>query len=196
MDSPIYGKSDIQWKKIEPKVFELSNKPPDQPAMQQALETASQQAEAKDMGLDEFFHYDKGMAMRERERPAGPAEARQERLQARTTRREHRRQLRLFDRYLAEGGPDPRQGVQELMDSGALRIGEDGGIYSSVPHGGNKDQLVNAVREWSAWQDSMINQYGVENDEASIEARRKAMEDIGERTGKMMQEMWKARQGQ
>jgi hypothetical protein len=63
--------------------------------------------------------------------------------------RQWRQQIRQFDRGF-KAGADPQEGIQQLMDSGAIWITKDGDLYSSVPlpPGMNK-RLLDASRQWA-----------------------------------------------
>jgi len=174
VDSAEYGSSDIAWKRVAPKLFELSNKPPDTDAAAKALHDMMYEASGKNMSMEEYAHYSQGMGMRERERRPEVSTAQKTKSPA-AMRRDQRRQLKRFDRALIDPATDTRQGVQELVDSGAIWLNdEDGGVYTSVPHKSrDNERFLNAVRDWSAWQQDMINKYG--NDSQAIQDRAKAM---------------------
>lgn len=155
MDSPQYGSSGIQWQRTDPKTVTLSNTPDEMqapPPSQDPSPVAQEMfqnlmdpmtAMGKAMTEDEFKNFSLGMAMRDRSRqPTSEAG------QKRQDMREHRKQIRQFDRGF-KAGADPQQGIQQLMDSGAIWLTDTGDLYSSVPlpEGMNK-RLLDAARTW------------------------------------------------
>jgi hypothetical protein len=153
-DDRTYGSTtgDIIWKKKDPKTIELSNKPPpdDQEPLARDAETAPVTAEQKAASdydemygrrlnpmEQEFFKHD--MAVH------GAPEAIE-----RAKRHMHMRQLHNLDHDLRHDPDlDLQSRVQELMDSGALRIDERGDLYSSIPLGpGANQRILEAARRW------------------------------------------------
>jgi hypothetical protein len=157
----------IEWRRPDPKTVELYNtdrayKPPrDQPVMQdmymqemsggqvsdRELERIRQQLEAEleQYKADENRFHTGG-------RPQTAAGLRQE-------ARQHRRQLRGFDRYLKEGGTDLAGGFQELVESGAAWTDEDGNVYTAMPRREGDEEatqrILQAAREWGRMQDTL-----------------------------------------
>ena len=93
-----------------------------------------------------------------------PAEKSQEQ-----QRRAWRKQFQLFDKTLKHGD-DPQkliddqiQGAQELLDSGAVWIDENGDVYSALDHhpGGEKGtrRMLDAFKTWGDWRRDQL-EYG------------------------------------
>ena len=65
-------------------------------------------------------------------------------------------QFRNLDKTLKKN-QDPSvavEGIQEMLDTGALYMADDGNVYSSVPGRGGKkrnDRLLNAAGNWGDW---------------------------------------------
>lgn len=87
-----------------------------------------------------------------------------------------RKQFGLFDKTLKKGGSLDAavEGVQELLDTGALYMDDDGNVFTAVPgRGGPKrnDRLLDASRAWGDWYRDQLA-YGEDvgpNGRASVE---------------------------
>jgi hypothetical protein len=158
---------DIDWKRLDPKTWELSNRVPSDTPTTTTTSTTLPAAM-----FDEYQSQPRDYA------PAEPSQAAQ--------RHMWRSQLKQFDQTLKKGDPrrrtdDAIQGIQELVDSGAIWFNEDdGGLYSALPHhpGGKQgtERLLEASRLWADRQDQIIQQYGTSNDPDSTKARMEAMQ--------------------
>jgi hypothetical protein len=68
-----------------------------------------------------------------------------------------RKQFSQFDKTLRGKQVDPNvpiEGIQEMLDTGAIYMDDDGNVYSAVPgRGGPKrnERLLSAAREWGDW---------------------------------------------
>ena len=90
-----------------------------------------------------------------------------------------RKQFSDLDKNLKKGfDPDfAIPGIQDMLDSGALYMDDDGNVYSSVPgRGGPKrnDRLLYAAKEWGDWYRDQLA-YGEDvapNGRASVEMDR------------------------
>lgn len=89
--------------------------------------------------------------------PAAPSQEAQ--------RRMWRSQLKNFDETLRKGDPrrsidDQIQGVQELLDSGAVWLDDDGNVFSALERhpGGEKGnrRMLDAMRTWGDWYRDQI----------------------------------------
>src|SRR5215467_2110064 len=140
---------DIIWRHLDPKTIELTNRPPQGPAVVGGGSGGPMAAEAQRLGMNdqEFRNYDAGMARRERDRPGllGPMDEEQKP----ATKFQMRRQFRKLGKAMKAG--DTRAAVAELMDSGGLYVDDNGDIYSSVQHKLDKGKVVDAVRDYHQW---------------------------------------------
>jgi hypothetical protein len=136
----------IERREIAPKTFELYNTeqmaPPDLPSEQQVAQPDVQAQMFEEMQQKAGF---------------APASKPQEQ-----QRRAWRKQLQLFDKTLKHND-DPQQlindqiqGAQELLDSGAVWIDENGDVYGALEHhpGGEKGtrRMLDAFRTWGDWR--------------------------------------------
>jgi len=186
---------DIEWKRTdtpvdvgppEPKTWELSNKPPmeppglpETPAMSELIRSMT----GPQLSQEELKNMQTGMAMRERKRWAGD----DVKVAREPTRRDHYRQLRTFNRYMKQGGTDLVSGVQELVDSGAAWIDENGDVYTAVPHHDPEGKILEAFRQWQDRQDQYMNAFqdaGINPMDNSPEARAKKFEIMGSIVGR------------
>jgi len=195
MDSSQYGSSDVDWKRLDPRTVELTNRPPQGAAIvggespaQGAMAAIAREAQSKGMSMDEFANYDKGMSQRERQRPGleGPAEKpKSESQQKREDMKQYRRQFRVFKRALKGGDPTyVSHLVNRMMDTGALSVTPEGDVYSALPsHPGiTKDQVVDAVRQWHNYKneqgqrfDALTGTVRAEEQQAQWEKRQVAI---------------------
>jgi len=136
---------DIIWRRTDPKTWELSNRP--SPPEEVGLESPAQgwQPSAKAAS-------DQERALMQQMMAAQPEYSRREIASQASPKqkREWRKQLRTFDKYLKQGGEDAPSGIQELLDSGAMWYDEDG-WYTSValPHGEKaRQRFVDAADAW------------------------------------------------
>jgi hypothetical protein len=75
-----------------------------------------------------------------------------------------RRQLRTFDETLRRGDPQRRiddqiDGIQEMLDSGAMTIDDNGDVYTAVPGVRGKrgnQRLLDAARTYNDWYQDQI----------------------------------------
>jgi hypothetical protein len=90
-------------------------------------------------------------------------------------KREWRQQFRTFDQTLKK---DPTSdnaisGIQELIDSGAMYMDDNGGVYWAIPNSneGRNRRILDASREWGDWYRDQLA-YGEDigpNGRASVE---------------------------
>src|SRR5262245_5973984 len=157
-----YGTSDIEWRRLDPKTWELSNKPP-------AEEPPTYEQYQQEIQPNAIRMFDEAQ---QRSPTYAPAELSQEQ-----QRRQWRQQFRNFDKTLKkEKDPDKLfdaqiQGTQELLDSGAMWIDEKGDVYGALERhpGGKKgtQRILDAARTWGDWFRDQVD-YG---------------EDMSDRTG-------------
>jgi hypothetical protein len=181
MDSEKYGTSDVKWNWTDPKTVTLSNTPPPMPPPglpeTPALTNEAERIRAMTgvgMSPSETANMKLGMQMRERQREPTPAERANA---ARAQRREHRQGLRNFDKYLQAGGTSTLSGIQELVESGALTITEDGNVYTSVPFRGKGD-LLGAAGQWADFQSDVQMEMSKLGPDATQEQRQKLFQDM------------------
>jgi len=141
---------DIKWTRTDPKTWELHN------VVQADTPTTTLPPTTTSTTLPEQM-FDESYQAAPTYAPAEPSQAAQ--------RREWRKQFRTFDKTLKNPSPgDAVQGIQELLDSGALQMDEDGNVYSSLEHppGGSKarDRLLGAAREWNDYMRDQAERIG------------------------------------
>jgi Phage tail lysozyme len=159
-----YGSTtgDIIWKKLDPKTFELSNRQPTPeattPEQEQPDDSDQQLAAARMVALygRRFTDTERAIFMHDLANHGGEVAI------ERAKRHLHMRQLADLNHDLKH---DPnisiQDRVQELMDSGALRIDERGDLYTSVPINREaSDRILEASKQWTPPE-----QQGVERDE-------------------------------
>jgi hypothetical protein len=135
MDDPVYGKSDIAWTKSG-NTWTLTNQAPAEPSIEQQMYQA-------EMAPDD-------------ERPFGslPGRSRAGRDQSTPEeRRAWKKQINRFMKNWKTGDPtefDTSQGIQEMIDSGAISYDEDG-LWISKPHMSTKDSdaMIDAADRWA-----------------------------------------------
>src|SRR5262245_2913969 len=123
---------DIIWRRTDPKTWELSNLPSADPA-EVGLESPAQGWQVEQTGRAATEQERKELALMQQMMAAQPEYSRREIASQASPKqkREWRKQLRTFDKYLKQGGEDAPSGIQELLDSGAMWYDEDG-WYTSV----------------------------------------------------------------
>lgn len=157
----LYGTSGIQWRQTAPKTFELRNIQPEEPPPQLGM---ADQEMVRQMFAENMAQQVEGKA--------GPAKLGQE-----AQRRAWRKQLKTFDQTLKQDfkagdadqwrgdaakkySDDAVQGIQELIDSGAIWFDDQGGVYGQLENhpGGQKGtrRLLDAAREWGDWYRDQI----------------------------------------
>jgi hypothetical protein len=185
---------DIIWKRT-PGQLELYNVPPAAepaapPAAPEPAETDLQrqmmEAQMRSEEERERYYREKNAYAREQASQASPKQ-----------KREWRKQIRDFLSEMDDPRADPVQGIQSMIDSGAMWMEEDG-AYTSVPIRSEKQrqQLVDASDQWldyhrqqgemfdaeRGWmfpgiQQEMFEKFGPGNDPETVAARRQYMED-------------------
>ena len=148
----------IERRYLDPKTIELYNTDRDRPLMQSFM-----QAQMTNQTPDQLFQQMTGASASDAERnrddqydvspPGMPWEG-----VSPKQRREMRKQLRRFDQYAREGGTDLVSGFQELVESGAVVVDENGDVYTAMPgraQNGEDVRLLNAARAWSQYQDEL-----------------------------------------
>jgi len=144
---------DIIWKKLDPKTFYLYNEPPPEEGTQESPTQATTEGPANEQNIaasvakmleekGQLSQLDKAMFQHDLSN-MGVVEA-----SRRAIRHYHTRQIAELHHDLMKN-PDSvtRDRIQELMDSGALRIEQDGGLYSSIPLAPHTSQrILDAVR--------------------------------------------------
>lgn len=170
MNSAEYGSSDIIWKKIDPKTFELTNKPPMEPpglppmpAMRAMSEMDKiREMTGKQMTQSELENMQKGMGMRELKRPdftIKPGDYIKNRMemdkqlrevlpQERPTGTEGKEWKHYMDAIVkglkyTDGFP---MGLRDLFERGEVWIDVNGDIRSLYPlRGRERRKLVGAI---------------------------------------------------
>jgi hypothetical protein len=159
-----YGSTtgDIMWKKIDPKTFELTNRQPTPeaaPAEQPSQDDSDNQIAAERMLAlhgQRFNQMEQAMFMHDLVNHGSDV------AMERAKRHLHMRQLADLNHDLKhDPNIDVQTRVQELMDSGALRIDERGDLYTSIPINRQaSDRILDATKQWTS-----PDQQGVERDE-------------------------------
>jgi|SRR5215467_1295261 len=176
---------DIIWRKLDPKTFYLYNEPPkpDEEASTSLSPTEPSPegggAGSGDLGSDweqsvlgkrgnelekKMFQHDMAIY--------GP-----ERAMERAVRHMHTRQLAELNHDLRENpdGVDHQTRIQELLDTGALRIDERGDLYSSIPLSPHaNERILESARIWQPQDqpdtDIQSQKEGLEQQIANYEA--------------------------
>jgi hypothetical protein len=149
---------DIIWKKLDPKTFELYNETPapaPPPASDQASSPASTPTKPSGSGDPRADTFAKQMFQRDLA-THGPDEATR-----RAIRHAHQRLLGDFDHDLKrDPNVDIQARMQELFDSGALRLDANGDLWSpTVKLGPSATQrILEASRLWHPPEEEMSDQ--------------------------------------
>jgi hypothetical protein len=188
---------DIIWKRT-PGQLELYNVPPPPeptaPAVPEPAEIDLQrqmmEAQMRSQEERERYYREKNAYQREWAAQAPPKQ-----------KREWRRQIRDFLSEMDDPRADPIQGIQSMLDSGAMWMEEDG-VYTSVPIRSEKQRqrLVDASDRWldynreqgmmydaeRGWmvppapiefQQELFEKYGTSNDPEAVAARKQYIDD-------------------
>jgi hypothetical protein len=160
-----YGTSSIEWRRPEPKVVELYNTeqvapvpvpgvpygatPLPDPAEQQRQALVEQRAKE----LETMRQMMRAQAEQGRfELPGyrGPGGPQAEQRPSPQEKRAHRRQLRDFFSEVEDPQSDPLQGIQSLIDSGAI-VYDENGLWIAQPNIGEKkgQQLLAMADAWA-----------------------------------------------
>jgi hypothetical protein len=136
---------DIIWRRQDPKTWELYNIPPTEApavaeAQPEAEPAAEPQAEARQADQERAIL----QQMMQAHRPPSFEEA------PPRTKRMWRRQIRDYFSEAEDPRSDPYQGIQSMIDSGAIRYDEDG-LWVAQPNLGTKraQQLIQAADAWA-----------------------------------------------
>ena len=144
---------DIVWKKLDPKTWYLYNEPSGEEPKVEEPKVEEPKVEEPSVGRRTTRAEDE-LARRMFERDIanyGPQVATE-----RAKRHQHIRLLGDFNYDLKRGTVDNFDArVRELLDSGALRVDQNGDLYSSVPLGQHAtDRILSAMQTWQqmTWQ--------------------------------------------
>jgi hypothetical protein len=135
---------DIIWKKLDPKTFELYNEHPE-PAPTEGQQAAQPTEEQSDPLQGRIAPSVKEMFQRDLSIHGLPEAIR------RAIRHQHLRQFADFDHELRHNpNADIQSGIQALFDSGALKLDENGDLWSPTvrlgPHA--TQRILEASRIW------------------------------------------------
>lgn len=133
---------DINWKRLDPKTWELSNNPPpNEPG------PSPTPPEEPSVIADMYNQQMMNQAQEDASAVHSKANLAHQRV-------EWRKQMHMFDstlKNLDKFPPDAAiSGFQELIDSGAMYLTDDGDVYSAVRGRGTQQvgRLLDAARQW------------------------------------------------
>jgi hypothetical protein len=150
-----YGTSSIQWRETAPKTWTLTNteqyggpKPDFEAEAQRLIQQRMMEAEA--MSGAGFAAADRRLAEQGAEREQLPNRKGGYRDASPQEKRVWRRQLRDFFSEAKDPRSDPLQGIQSLIDSGAIQYDEDG-LWVAAPNMGNRKarQIMGMADAWA-----------------------------------------------
>lgn len=175
---------DIKWDWTDPKTVTLSNTPPEMQPPVEFGQAAAMVAAGKSpeeamnliralrdpaMGSQEKLHLEAAMNRPQQREAMAPSPS---------DRRTWRKQLRGINKYIKEGGANVIGGVQELVESGAITVTEDGEVYTAVPFHGNNDALMDAIGRWNDFQGDLQGAMDQRPEGWSPEERQKLFQDM------------------
>lgn len=174
----LYGTSDILWREIAPKLFELSNR---QPAFAPPTPPTDL---GSGMSAEERKNFDKAQAREaagyaSEPNPPGPLGMKRLGLPDISTakdRAQWRKGLRNFRNAMKDPSADLMGGIGELVDSGVLYWNDNPdrpGWYTRVRFGNTQfgKDLAELADRWSDLQAEIEYKFGTENDPESIRKR-------------------------